>query len=733
MDAKRRMTFRRYGRGRHLLIDSPEDLRAAGDLDEGRWVATSAPLGSINCDETFLKLLDADGNGRVTAGEVKSAIGWVLGVLSDHFPINERSDTLRLTAIDTETQKGREIHQIARKILTRTARGESDALTLGEVRSVKAEVAGSPVSEAGVVLPEAARDEEIKRFIADLVTAMGGTEHPAGKRGIALADLERFIEDAEAILQWDQAGKLPPGADKTETLPFGDKTPEAWSALSAVRGKIDQYFAQCEAAALDERFVQRMGWTESELGEVDFDDPRAIEHVLKTAPLAKARADRVLELDAPVNPYYAKALEEFRQKVLTGVLGEGLSVLNSAQWSEVKSAFAGHENWVKSRPDTPVWKLGEETLRTYLDERYAREVRNLIAQGSRGDLELKDIADVEKLVLFQMYLLDFANNFISFPHLYDPSRRAMFEMGTLVMDGRRFNLAVKVDGRPAHIEMSRTSNMYVMYVEINGPDQENRYEVAIPVTSGDKGNLCVGKRGVFYDVNGGECDARIVEIIENPISIREAMISPFKRLGRALTGKIESITAGAEKKLDASAAEAVSRAAPAQSGQPARGVGGLAAGGMLMGAGVALAALGSAVAYVAKTLADAGWFPIIIAVLGAIAMVALPASIVAFLKLRRRDLSALLEGSGWAINARMRLTRAQRRSFTQHPPYPPGARGVYRPMRFVVALVILILLAGGGTYLIRRYLRAPHKVPRERGTTRPVASSQPATQHLDIP
>ena len=49
MSEPRPMAFRRYGRSYHLVIDSAEDLDQILRLDEALWVATGAPLESINC------------------------------------------------------------------------------------------------------------------------------------------------------------------------------------------------------------------------------------------------------------------------------------------------------------------------------------------------------------------------------------------------------------------------------------------------------------------------------------------------------------------------------------------------------------------------------------------------------------------------------------------------------------------------------------------------------------
>ena len=132
--------------------------------------------------------------------------------------------------------------------------------------------------------------------------------------------------------------------------------------------------------------------------------------------------------------------------------------------------------------------------------------------------------------------------------------------------------------------------------------------------------------------------------------------------------------------------------------QPAAQGQALAKGGMLLCAGVAVAALGSALAYIVNTLkvmfTDAAWWTIPVSILAAVVVVILPTTILACVKLRRRDLSAILEGSGWAINARMRLTRRQSLFFTQRPEYPADARGIRRPgLWFLLALAVAMCAA----------------------------------------
>ena len=283
MATTKSITFRRYGSSHHLSITSADDLRSAAALDDALWVATNAPVSTFNCDATFLGLLDADGDGRITCGEVKGAMAWLLSALADHSGIAGRSQTLRLEAVDKGSDVGRAVRSAAVKILTRANNADAASVTLAEVRRVKAEVEAMPVSEAGIVLPAAGADEQASQFVANVIDATGGAPHPCGRTGIAREHLDEFLAAAASVLQWRQAGRLPAGAEKTDILPLGERSASAWAALAAVRGKIDQYFAQCEAAALDERFTQRMGWTDSELEELDFDDPAVIENVLQAA------------------------------------------------------------------------------------------------------------------------------------------------------------------------------------------------------------------------------------------------------------------------------------------------------------------------------------------------------------------------------------------------------------------------------------------------------------------
>ena len=700
MEVPKLVTFDRFGRSLHLRIRSADDLERLLELDEAHWVATGAPIDGLKCDLGFLTLVDTDANGRIMCAEMCEAVRWLLRLLSDRAGVTEGSQTLALEAVNTGEPDGSLIVDSARKMLASLGTPDAAEISLDEVRQIKARVEDAAVSEAGVVLPDATDEPDVRRFIADIIDTVGGVPHPSGEQGVGQPQLDQFLADAAALLEWRARGALPDGQSTSDILPLAADTAPAFELLASLRGKIDQYFAQCDAVALDPRIAEQVYPREPELQSADFGDTAVIEQVLADAPLTRPTPEHVLCFTDPINPRFAAGLERLRAEVVERALGGAIKVLSVDQWKQVKAAFAAHEAWLGAKAGATVEKLSDDALRAYLDGPHADAVGSLIASKTSTAFVLDNIRLTEKLVLYQAWLLALANNFASFPHLYDPDRRAMFERGTLVMDGRRFNLAVKVDDRAGHSAVAKSSNMFVLYVEVV-PAGEGRppFEVAVPVTSGGKGNLCAGKRGVFEDVDGVLHDARVMHLIENPISVSEALASPFHRLAGLVTSKITGLTAAAEKKLDAAGTSAFSQVAatgpkpPAAQPAPAAGP---SAGNMLMGGGIAVAALGSAAAFIINTFAKLHWYQILGGIAGAILAVMLPVSIIALLKLRRRDLSAILEGSGWAINARMRLTMRLARFFTKRPAYPTGAIGVVQrrwPFAIVIVVALIVLAA----------------------------------------
>jgi len=171
-----------------------------------------------------------------------------------------------------------------------------------------------------------------------------------------------------------------------------------------------------------------------------------------------------------------------------------------------------------------------------------------------------------------------------------------------------------------------------------------------------------------------------VDVVENPISVWEAIKAPFHRLGNLISSKIEQFAASKAKEAEESAAKGlneVNLAPPptsAPAGAPPAAKPGTSPGmmmGVVAGGGLAMAALGSAAAYIVSVVSQKGFlYNLFTAVLTIVVLIGLFAAILGWLKLRLRDLGPLLEANGWAVNIRMRVSGHLSRRFTRIPALP---------------------------------------------------------------
>jgi hypothetical protein len=684
--------FKRFGRSLHLRIDHAADLRHVLELDEAHWVSTSAPIVTINADPGFLALLDRDDDGRVRVEELRSAVSWLLAHLNDPDRIRADNTELVLATVDPAAPDGEAILLAAGKVRDRAGESARSSISLGEVRALLNSEEAGGLGCAGLVLPQAAPNEALREFLHDVLATTGGEEHPSGHAGVDAQALTGFLDEARAYLAWyDRAGV---DGDQ-QIMPLGEVTSRVFTLFERLQEPLDRFFARCELLAVSSFTGEGGSGSAGPPQGLESADSEHIRSLVEQAPLAAPVATSVLDLGGDLNPRFAEDLRDFRDLCLERLPGAEGPCLSAARWEGVKGVLAAHAAWARSCPQTRVADLDMARLRAYTTEPYYCEsALALLDASQRRAIAWDNLRLVEKLILYQAYLLPMANSFVSFPDLYDPERRALFEMGTLIMDGRHLTLSVRVPDRARHVRLSEQSNIFMLYVEVSGVDGSKPYEIAVPVTSGGKGRLQVGAWGIFQDIDGSERHARVVAIVENPISLSEAVAAPFKRLGRTIAKKLQDVTSVAEQKLGKVGSDTVTKVTDVS----AKGPPGGASGGMLAGGGIAIAAIGSSAAFITKTLSTLSWQGTLGGLTLAALAVLLPTAVFARLRLRARDLSSLLEGSGWAVNARMWLTGAQARTFTFEPRYPSGlttARELFHRWRWLFALALLGLLLWG--------------------------------------
>jgi hypothetical protein len=159
---------------------------------------------------------------------------------------------------------------------------------------------------------------------------------------------------------------------------------------------------------------------------------------------------------------------------------------------------------------------------------------------------------------------------------------------------------------------------------------------------------------VFYDRSGLDWDATVVKIIDNPISIRQAFWSPYRRISVWIENMINKRAAEKDAKMmEDTTAKLADAKVPAEGEKPvAKPPFDIAKfAGIFAAFGMALGMLGSACVSVAKGLEGFTWYQYLGILIGILAVISGPSMIMAWLKLRKRNLAQVLNANGWAVNA----------------------------------------------------------------------------------
>ncbi|NVJ16373.1 kinesin [Myxococcus sp. AM010] len=658
------LIYRRYGGSLQVDIPSFDVLVEAIRIPETQWIATACPLEGLSCDPRLLTLMDADGNGRIRVAEVRAAVDWAARQLKDRRGADAASDVLELDALSEEA---RPLRGAAEMILRTLKVTDAGRISLAQVRESEKALRESGQNGDGIIAP-AHLPEHLRPLAQALMASFPALTNRAGQAGVDATLVKRFREERAALL----AHREKQGA----AFVWGDVSLETAKRVRDVAPLLDAYFVQCRLVAAQPEAAASLR-LRAERVEGALGDVAALGKAAGDLPVAPPDASGVLEWSRLLRGPAYEALEAFRTDVATPMTGDSQRLSDSA-WRALAAKADGVLAWQAQLEASPVRKL-MDTLPSVSDADL-----DALDAASAADLALKPTLDaineLERLVLYQRWLLLFTNNFISMPSLYMPKRSALVERGTLILGGRKYTLSVLVTNRAAHSALTSLGTTCILYVQVAPKDGTPGYEVAVPVTSGRSTELAVGKRGVFYDVAGVESDAIVTQVVRQPVSLWEAMTMPFTRIGAFITKKVEGLASAGEKTFDTTLEQGYTNAtnapAPAAGAAPAAAAapagGGLA--GIVAAGGLAAAALGSSFAFIMTQVKSLTLVDLISAATLIAIVVMAPAGLLGWLKLRRRNLALLLEGSGWALNDRLMLTPELSSLVTRRPKLPANAR-----------------------------------------------------------
>jgi len=266
---------------------------------------------------------------------------------------------------------------------------------------------------------------------------------------------------------------------------------------------------------------------------------------------------------------------------------------------------------------------------------------------------------LRKLLLLHRDFYRLLKNFVNLQVFYDfkagVQEVASFQAGTLYIDQRACHVCVRVNDLPKHDAQAPLSGIYLLYCNCENKKTGKTLQIVASMTQGDIKNLSVGKNGVFYDNDGLDYDATVFKIIENPISILQAFWTPYRRMSKWIEDKINKSAAEKDAAMmnDMTAtaeAKTEGKEAPKSSFDIAKFAGIFAA------IGMALGMLASALVGVINGLVGLPWWAYIAIFVGIILLISGPSMVMAYLKLRRRNLAPVLNANGWAVNADAKIS-----------------------------------------------------------------------------
>ncbi|MCU0441405.1 MAG: phage holin family protein [Bacteroidia bacterium] len=695
-------SFSTVGGVKRVNLESGSDLLNLEHLDQKLWTALSCPVNNLEIDPKTLALIDLDHDGQIRVPEVLAAVKWILGILNNADDLLKQADVFPLSAVNTETETGRTLLASARVILKNLGKGDADALTVEETSDTTNIFAASRFNGDGVITAKTVETEMLQTILADIINCVGSTTDRSGEQGLDSEKLNLFIEAATAYQKWYHKAE-----QDHLILPFGARTEEAYLNYTALQGKIDDYFIRCRLAAFDEQTTDALNLSVERVLAISAKDLSVALDEIAAYPIAKIAAGKPLPLLKGINPAWESQMQLFESLIGKQVFA-GKQEITEADWKSLVQLFAPYVQWKAEKEGAIVEILGPERVIELCNPNIHQTLFDLIEQDKALETEANNIILVDQLVRYYRDLYTLLKNFVTFYDFYSPQHKAIFQAGTLYIDQRSCNLCIKVTDMPKHSTMASYSGMFLMYCECTSRATNEKMMVVAALTNGDIDNLVVGRNALFYDRKGHDWDATVVKIIDNPISIRQAFWSPYRKVSRFIETQVNKFAAEQDSKVTADATKNIEDAQgkitaapvneppkpPAQPFDVGKFVGIFAA------ISLALGALGTAVASVVSGFMALAWWKMPLAVAGIMLLISGPAMIMAYLKLRKRNLAPLLDANGWAINARATVNIHFGNLLTHLASLPAGAKinlndpftKKKRPLwPIMVALVLLVM------------------------------------------
>ena len=338
--------------------------------------------------------------------------------------------------------------------------------------------------------------------------------------------------------------------------------------------------------------------------------------------------------------------------------------------------------------------IPEDAPKPGMTEKKFLEMGKQIADWEAAKAEFMPL---RKLLLIHRDFYRLLRNFVTLEDFYDRDSEtiASFEAGTLIIDQRACKLCMRVNDPAKHDAQAPLSGMYLLYCNCENKKTGKTAHIVAAMTQGEIKNLSIGKNAIFYDNDGLDYDATVTKIIDNPISIHQAFWTPYRKFANWIEEKINKSAAEKDAKaFDDLTAKADAAADPNAEKKPAFDIAKFA--GIFAAIGMALGMIGTALVSVGAGLGKLTWWQNIIVFVCILLVISGPSMIMAYMKLRRRNLAPVLNANGWAVNADAIISVPFGKTLTEQVAFPlvKIKKGMKGWQKWLLALGIIIVIIG---------------------------------------
>ena len=688
--------FENIGGTTRVKITTGDDLKHLGELDPKMWTVLSCPVKGLEIDEKSMSFMDLDADGKIRISDVVATAEWVTSAVKNADLLLEGADSIDIENFNQSDAKGAKLYAAAKQILQNLGK-EGSVICLADTADSAAIFAKTRFNGDGVITELTAEDPNDKAVLAAAVKCTGGSDDRSGQKGVTAAQIEDFYKALADYVAWTEAAV---------EAPFGDQTDKAIELYNALNAKVKDFFVRSRLAAFSPDSTGSLDVQTSLIQSISAEDLTAKTSEIASYPLARVTGKAEIDLSQPVNPAWAAQFEALKAIVFESTL----EVLTEEAWNTVGAKFASYSAWKAAKAGASVEALGLDAIKGFIADDRKSALLDLVAQDLAVAEEASNIDMVNRFLHVYRDFYRLVRNFVTFHDFYDKDQEtlAIFQSGVLLIDQRSCRFCMNVTDMGKHNTMAPSSGMYLLYCDCTTKLSPAKIQIVAAVTVGEIGDLMVGKNAVYYDNAGVEWDAVITKIIDNPISISQAFWSPYRRMATVIENLISKNAAEKDAKMMKEATAKInstSLAAPAagadasKQAAPPFDIAKFA--GIFAAIGMAFGMIGTALSGLVDSLSGLGW-KLILVFVGIILAISGPAMVMAWLKLRRRNIAPLLNANGWAVNASSKISILFGETLTDIAKYPklklkdPYARKDLAPWKkWVISLSALVVVAAG--------------------------------------